>query len=100
MYISYPCHQKHNLFKVCGTVLNSEYNSMASLYLLFPADDECTVASVADTEETLVPEDNFEDEVISFLSVADLSATDYGIAAECSLSVCVSVCLSVWRVNH
>jgi len=27
------------------------------------SDDECTVASVADTEETLVPEDNFEDEV-------------------------------------
>ena len=26
-----------------------------------------------------------------FLSVADLSATDYGIAVECSLSVCVSV---------
>ncbi len=27
----------------------------------------------------------------SFLSVADLSATDYGIAVECSLSVCLSV---------
>ena len=30
-----------------------------------------------------------------FLSVADLSATDYGIAAECSLCLCVSVCVSV-----
>ena len=68
-------------------------NTTASLYLLFPADDECTVASVADTEETLVPEDNFEDEVISFLSVADLSAKDYGIASECSLSVYGCVCL-------
>ena len=26
-----------------------------------------------------------------FLSVADLSATDYGIAAECSLCVCVCI---------
>ena len=26
-----------------------------------------------------------------FLSVADLSATDYGIAVECSLSICVCV---------
>ena len=31
-----------------------------------------------------------------FLSLADLSARDYGIAAECSLSVCVCLC----RVNH
>ena len=33
--------------------------------------------------------------IFHFLSVADLSATDYGIAAECSLCVCLSVC-----VNH
>ena len=35
--------------------------------------------------------------VLRFLSVADLSATDYGIAAECSLCVCLSVSV---RVNH
>ena len=35
----------------------------------------------------------------SILSVADLSATDYGIAAECSLSVCLCVCVFVC-VNH
>ena len=36
----------------------------------------------------------------SFLSVADLSATDYGIASECSLSVCLSVCVSVCLCVH
>ena len=36
---------------------------------------------------------------IVFLSVADLSATDYGIAAECSLSVCLCVCV-YGCVNH
>ena len=43
-----------------------------SLYLVFLADDECTVASVADTEETLVPEDDFEDKVLLFLSFQGL----------------------------
>ena len=34
-----------------------------------------------------------------FLSVADLSATDYGIAVECSLSVCLSVCVDVSTIK-
>ena len=36
--------------------------------------------------------DNFDEVLFKFLSVADLSATVYGIAAECSLCVCVCLC--------
>ena len=32
-----------------------------------------------------------EMQTMTFLSVADLSSTDYGIAVECSLCVCLSV---------
>ena len=60
---------------------------------LFPYREELLPETLAETYYITRNQLSFCFYVL-FLSVADLSATDYGIAAECSLSVCVSVCVA------
>ena len=51
------------------TVRQDENYSHNYIFICFTADDDCTVASVADTEETIMEDDIFESEVTSIALV-------------------------------